>query len=138
MERMVGVRPELVRCAFYVIERVKVLDITIPRYGGLRELEQQEYLVAKGASRTLKSDHLDGYALDVVPYMDGRARWDRVVTRRERGESDDQYRKRRNDAEFVKASYDEIWKLWRQAAEAFEYQFKPKLSWDWPHHSLKR
>lgn len=44
---------------------------------GLRSLERQKSLLAKGASQTLKSKHLTGNALDVViKNPDGSANWD--------------------------------------------------------------
>jgi peptidoglycan L-alanyl-D-glutamate endopeptidase CwlK len=37
---------------------------------GLRTIERQRQLVAIGASKTLKSRHLTGHAVDLVPYVD--------------------------------------------------------------------
>lgn len=62
IERLAGVHPDLVRVviraraeeAFSVIE-------------GLRTPERQRELVAKGASKTLKSRHLTGHAVDLGP-----------------------------------------------------------------------
>ena len=42
---------------------------------GLRTIEEQRKLVAKGASKTLKSKHLDGLAVDLMAYVDG-GRWE--------------------------------------------------------------
>ena len=44
---------------------------------GLRTIEEQRELVAKGASQTLKSKHLDGEAVDLMAYIGGgRASWE--------------------------------------------------------------
>ena len=44
---------------------------------GLRTREEQEVLVAKGASKTMKSKHLDGHAVDLMAYLDGGGdRWE--------------------------------------------------------------
>jgi peptidoglycan L-alanyl-D-glutamate endopeptidase CwlK len=47
-------------------EVVKYYDLTILE--GKRTEERQEELVAKGASKTMKSKHLEGKAVDVAPY----------------------------------------------------------------------
>ena len=47
-------------------EVVKYYDLTILE--GKRTKERQEELVAKGASKTMKSKHLEGKAVDVAPY----------------------------------------------------------------------
>lgn len=60
-----GVHPDLVA----VVERAIHLttqDFTVIE--GLRTLERQEQLVAKGASKTMNSRHLTGHAVDLVPY----------------------------------------------------------------------
>ena len=43
---------------------------------GLRTIEEQRELVAKGASQTLKSKHLDGEAVDLMAFISGRASWE--------------------------------------------------------------
>jgi len=43
---------------------------------GMRTVEEQEALVAKGASKTMKSKHLEGKAVDLMAYIDGRASWE--------------------------------------------------------------
>jgi len=42
---------------------------------GLRTVQEQEALVAKGASQTMKSKHLEGLAVDLMAYIDG-GRWE--------------------------------------------------------------
>ena len=43
---------------------------------GLRTEEQQKELVAKGASQTMKSKHLEGKAVDLMAYVGSRASWE--------------------------------------------------------------
>ena len=43
---------------------------------GLRTEKEQEDLVARGASQTMKSKHLTGDAVDVVAYIGSRISWD--------------------------------------------------------------
>ena len=47
-------------------EVVKHYDLTVLE--GKRSKERQEELVAKGASKTMKSKHLEGKAVDIAPY----------------------------------------------------------------------
>lgn len=78
-ERLIGVHPDLVR----VVERARA---TVPFIvtEGLRTPERQAALVEAGASRTLKSRHLTGHAVDLAYWLDdgdgdpeaGEARWD--------------------------------------------------------------
>jgi len=46
---------------------------------GMRTIEQQKELVAKGASQTMKSKHLEGKAFDIMAYINGRASWELSV-----------------------------------------------------------
>jgi peptidoglycan LD-endopeptidase CwlK len=43
---------------------------------GLRTIEEQRELVAKGASQTLKSKHLTGDAVDLMAYIGSRGSWE--------------------------------------------------------------
>lgn len=43
---------------------------------GLRTVEEQRELVAKGASQTMKSKHIGGNALDLMAYCGSRASWE--------------------------------------------------------------
>ena len=71
--RLMGVHADLVK----VIERAYELS-TNPFIvtEGLRTLERQKQLVAKGASQTLDSRHLTGHAVDLAVTVDGEVRWD--------------------------------------------------------------
>lgn len=72
MKRLNGVRPDLVR----VVKRAAELtEIPFQITEGLRSLKRQKQLVAKGASRTLRSRHLTGHAVDVVAYVGTGISW---------------------------------------------------------------
>jgi len=43
---------------------------------GLRNIQEQEELVARGASQTMNSKHLTGDAVDVVAYIGNRISWE--------------------------------------------------------------
>lgn len=43
---------------------------------GRRSLERQIELVGEGKSKTTKSRHLTGHAVDVVPWLHGRTEWE--------------------------------------------------------------
>ena len=43
---------------------------------GLRTRERQEQLVKAGASKTTRSRHLTGHAVDLAAMIDGEIRWD--------------------------------------------------------------
>jgi len=43
---------------------------------GVRTIEEQRQLVAKGASKTMKSKHLDGDAADLMAYIGPRGSWE--------------------------------------------------------------
>ena len=75
-QRLRGVHPDLVR----VVRRCAA-DWADPETGfivtqGLRTLEEQKLLKAKGASRTLRSRHLTGHAIDLAVSVRGQIRWD--------------------------------------------------------------
>ena len=59
-----GVHPDLVRVMRRAIRTTKIDFVVIE---GLRTPERQFQLLASGASRTLKSRHLHGFAVDIAP-----------------------------------------------------------------------
>jgi peptidoglycan LD-endopeptidase CwlK len=71
--RLTGVHPALVAVVEAALARSPV-DFMITE--GLRTPERQASLVRAGASRTLKSRHLTGHAVDVAALVDGEVRWD--------------------------------------------------------------
>lgn len=73
LQRLHGVHADLVE----VVKRA--IEITNVDFGvteGLRTLERQKELVAKGASQTMRSRHLTGHAVDLVAYIGTEVRWD--------------------------------------------------------------
>ena len=62
-ERLRGVD---IRLRNVLNEVVKFYDITILE--GMRTEDRQRELVAKGASKTMKSKHIEGKAVDIAPY----------------------------------------------------------------------
>ena len=73
LDRLDGVNDDMVRVVKKAIELTKV-DFGV--ICGLRTVEEQEELVAKGASQTMKSKHIDGLAVDLMAYLGGRASWE--------------------------------------------------------------
>ena len=62
-----GVHPDLVR----VVKRAAMLaPIRFRVTEGMRTIERQRKLVARGASTTMRSRHLTGHAVDIAPYID--------------------------------------------------------------------
>jgi len=62
-ERLKGVNPKLVNV---INQLIKIMDVTVIE--GLRSQERQDELVAKGASKTKYSKHIEGRAVDIAPY----------------------------------------------------------------------
>lgn len=73
ISRLQGVHPDLVKVVHLAIKLTPV-DFTVIE--GLRSRERQEQLVAAGASKTMKSRHIHGFAVDLAPYVSGEVRWD--------------------------------------------------------------
>lgn len=71
--RLIGVHPALTAVVEVAITRTPV-DFMITE--GLRTAERQAALVKAGASRTTRSRHLTGHAVDVAALVEGQVRWD--------------------------------------------------------------
>ena len=70
--RLEGVNPQLVQVVNEAIKRTKIdFGVTC----GMRTVEEQEKLVASGASQTMKSKHLEGRAVDLVAYIGSNITW---------------------------------------------------------------
>ena len=68
-----GVHPDLVR----VVKRaISISDIDFTVIEGLRSVSRQKELFAKGATKTMRSRHIHGFAVDIAPYVAGSIRWD--------------------------------------------------------------
>ena len=73
LKELEGVHTDLVAVVKRTIE-LTVQDFSV--HDGIRTLEEQKRLVASGASQTLKSRHITGHAVDLVPYINGKLRWE--------------------------------------------------------------
>lgn len=70
--RLQGVHSDLVK----VVERaIEITEVDFSVLEGLRTPERQQALVEKGASKTLRSRHLTGHAVDLGAYVHGRIDW---------------------------------------------------------------
>lgn len=69
---LAGVHPHLIQVVTRALT-LTTIDFTVIE--GVRSLERQKQLVARGASKTLKSRHLTGHAVDVVPWVGGAPSW---------------------------------------------------------------
>lgn len=71
-QRLVGVHPDLVK----VIERaIEITPVDFTVLEGLRTVARQKRLVASGASKTMRSRHLTGHAVDIAPLEGGKVSW---------------------------------------------------------------
>ena len=72
-KNLAGVHERLVA----VVRRAaEISDIDFIVTQGLRTLERQKELYAKGASQTMKSKHLTGHAVDLAAVIGAEVRWD--------------------------------------------------------------
>lgn len=71
--RLNGLHQDLIRVVCRAIELTEV-DFTVLE--GLRTEARQQELVAAGASKTMRSRHLTGHAVDLGAYVAGSVRWD--------------------------------------------------------------
>ena len=70
--RLEGINPKLIEVVETAITLTKVdFGVTC----GMRTVEEQEKLVASGASQTMKSKHLEGRAVDLVAYVGPNVTW---------------------------------------------------------------
>jgi len=73
-------RGNLMRVDKRLVDVVKTaIQVTTVDFGviqGIRTVEEQKILVEKGASRTMKSKHIEGLAVDLMAYINGRGSWE--------------------------------------------------------------
>jgi peptidoglycan L-alanyl-D-glutamate endopeptidase CwlK len=117
--RLWGVHPDLVR----VVERaIEISETDFMVVEGRRTLEQQRKNVLSGASKTMKSRHLTGHAVDLAPMLDLDNDGDL-------------------DVSWLQAHFGPIAKAMKQAARelgvAIEWGFD-LWGWDGPHFQLPR
>ena len=68
-----GVHPDLIK----VIRRaIQISKHDFKVLEGVRSVARQRELVKKGASQTMKSRHIHGFAVDIAPFVAGQVRWD--------------------------------------------------------------
>lgn len=72
-ERMEGVHTDLQRL---VIAALTLSPVDFMVTEGLRSLDRQAALFKVGASRTMRSRHLSGHAVDIAALVGGKVRWD--------------------------------------------------------------
>ncbi len=84
LKNLEGVHPNLVLVVNHALA-LSATDFTVVE--GLRTIARQKQLVAEGASRTMASKHIDGLAVDLYPYYNGKvqvgapvAKWKEIST----------------------------------------------------------
>jgi peptidoglycan L-alanyl-D-glutamate endopeptidase CwlK len=70
--RLAGVHEDLIR----VVRNAAAGGAIFRVEEGLRTVERQRQLVAKGASQTMASRHITGHAVDLLPLVDGQPTFD--------------------------------------------------------------
>jgi len=73
LSRLTGVHLDLVKVVKLAIQKTD-LDFTVLE--GIRTVERQKQLFAKGATKTMNSRHITGHAVDLAPVIDGAVSWD--------------------------------------------------------------
>jgi peptidoglycan L-alanyl-D-glutamate endopeptidase CwlK len=101
LDRLDGVDEDLVN----VVKRaIEITEVDFGVIQGLRTIEEQEALVAKGASQTMKSKHLEGRAVDLMAYVGGKGSWELTI-------------------------YDEVADAMKQAADELGVQIRWGAAW---------
>jgi peptidoglycan L-alanyl-D-glutamate endopeptidase CwlK len=72
LQKLDGVHADLVRVVTRAAELTEV-DFIVTE--GRRTMKRQRELVAAGASKTLRSRHLTGHAIDFAPLVGGQVTW---------------------------------------------------------------
>ncbi len=57
----------------------RAFELTVQDFAvhdGIRSVVEQKKLMAAGASKTMDSRHITGHAVDLVPYINGKLRWE--------------------------------------------------------------
>lgn len=73
LDRLIGVEQDIVNVVKRAIE-ITTIDFGVTE--GLRTLQKQKEYVEKGVSKTMKSKHLEGKAVDLVAYLGNRISWE--------------------------------------------------------------
>ncbi len=73
LQKLEGVNRDLVA----VVKQAIVLSaVDFGVHEGVRSIATQREYVRTGVSKTMNSKHLNGQAVDLVPYIDGTLRWE--------------------------------------------------------------
>ena len=79
LERRHGINKKLIEISDLALS-ISVIDFGIPDHGGRRSNREQHQLFKDGLSKCdgydKKSNHQEGYAIDVYAYVDGKASWE--------------------------------------------------------------
>lgn len=73
MSKMTGIKDEL---HTIVCEAIRLTKVDFGVICGLRTQEEQDALLAKGATQTKTSKHMTGDAVDLMAYVGSRASWE--------------------------------------------------------------
>lgn len=73
LSKLEGVDEQLIMCVNRAITLTKV-DFGVTE--GLRSIERQKELVYRGASKTMRSKHIEGKAVDLVAYIGSKVSWE--------------------------------------------------------------
>jgi peptidoglycan L-alanyl-D-glutamate endopeptidase CwlK len=73
LNRLEGVDEKL---KLVVMRAIQITDTDFGVICGLRTEAEQAELVAKGASQTMKSKHIEGLAVDLMAYIGSRGSWE--------------------------------------------------------------
>ena len=73
LNELQGVHSDLIKVVSRAIE-ITSQDFSV--HDGIRTLAEQQKLYEKGATQTLDSRHITGHAVDLVPYIAGKLRWE--------------------------------------------------------------
>ncbi len=74
LKELDGVKHELVECSELALTKYSRIDFCC--YDGIRTLKEQQQHMKDGTTKTMKSKHLDGLAVDLVPWINGKPTWD--------------------------------------------------------------
>ncbi len=73
LSKLEGIDEQLKACVNRAITLTKI-DFGVTE--GLRSIERQKELVYRGASKTMRSKHIEGKAVDLVAYIGSKVSWE--------------------------------------------------------------
>jgi peptidoglycan L-alanyl-D-glutamate endopeptidase CwlK len=72
LNRLKGVHPDLIAV---VVRAAEITAVPFTVLEGVRSAKRQKQMVAAGSSKTLKSRHLTGHAVDLAPLENNKPSW---------------------------------------------------------------